>query len=147
MNGSIFLAIPEFFGDLWYVYDILLVLIFAACLVLIRLLKKRTKGRITCNLLNSAVKNLQKAELVPDMARTKLYLLTALNLLKSADYYYAVHVEEHDAYDFLDSRYALKEMIIKMEEDTDAGIAETKVKIAEYLNIIKGIKKPVVKGK
>ncbi|MDR3293251.1 MAG: hypothetical protein LBT20_04010 [Clostridiales bacterium] len=142
MNGEIFLAVPTFFGDLWYLYDLALLAIVAACIVLILLLRKRTKARVACKLLTSAAKNFKTIGTISDAARIKIYMLSALNLLRSAEYYYSAYVDEKDAYDLAESRSALRELIGRAEESSSEGAADVKEHVREFIGALELIKKP-----
>jgi hypothetical protein len=69
-------------------------------------------------------------------------MLSALNLLRSAEYYYSAYVDEKDAYDLTESRSALKSLLGRAEESYYEGAANIKEHIREFIGALEIIKKP-----
>lgn len=113
------LSIPEEFGDLWYVYDLLLLCAIAICAVVLAFLKKRSFER-------EALKNAQKAksQLIratsADATHARILLFSASKLFASAVYNLERALEKTDKYE-LNSKIAAFKNARDSAEDLSKG--------------------------
>lgn len=117
MLSYIISAIPEELADIWYVYDLILIAIIVLCVVFIKLLRKRSNLSEGNRNLKNALKNMRLSMAVKQN-RAKVKLITAKNLMQSADYYYGLLISERDMFELGDEL----ETIQKAEADLDAII-------------------------
>lgn len=121
------LAIPASLSEIWYVYDLILLAVILICIFILRLMRKKTNIKIASNCLKSAIKTLRGTQKVKYIGTLKLRLLSAYNSLKSAEYYYNLHIEEKDAYYMKQILEAVKTAVARVEEAAkgECSLSET----------------------
>lgn len=144
MSKVLLLAIPEFLNGMWYLYHAALAAVVIVSAILLRLMKKETKLQKARKNLKTALQVLRKATQSKNIANLKLRVLTALNLLKSAEYYFEGHIADTDQYSLVSAKERLSALIKDMQENPVENATDFSARAVKCIAEIESIMSEVI---
>lgn len=109
MINNMFLSVPAELEEIWWMYDLILLVLIAVCAVLLVITKRKSDKALAEKNLGNAVRVLKKSDKYKK-STLRIRLFTAKNLLQTASYYYGKVLEEKDEFSLTKKLEAIKEI-------------------------------------